>query len=666
MHRLLALFALLFVTPALAQPATTTAPGTLLTQPLTIQPVAKSLAAWTTNGARFANPSVTLTDTSSSGTVAAAYTDLFSGDTIAASSSVTYTNYYGGYRTAPVAGTNVTITNAWAFGADSIFSKGTIQSGLSGTAGQLVLGNATSGLLTIKPVTGALGTVTASLPANTGTIAELNLAQTWSANQTFGANNLICCGGSTTAGPLIGSSAGVITSEQYITLGQGGLGGSQSAATANQIPVFPGSSGAGVPTSLGAWFTNVFSSSQGSIAYQNGSSTWAALAPSTQGFVLQTQGTGANPQWVGMLDGWAHLRPYVSQLANNVPLAGTVAWDATDPTGQPISCTGTHSNCLNEFLAAATSNGWNAEVVCQARYGGNGGGFPDPPVGLQLTSSVEIVFPVSENWTFRAMGCDLNVSPQTVNNPGIHIDTCGDCDIEWSGVIVYQPANSGTQAPTSCGVDIEPLTSGADGFAGIYDGRISFLSVVAYQASTTLAPFAAVCANAETGVISDEHIFVGELNIDDDFSQHIVPYGFATQGASGFYNNYVELLDLHGSSTYGVYDNQNNTSLFYGNIWIIPNIAAYTGDGVLSYGTNSTWIVGSVTWESTPNTGFLAASTTGSNTITVNLINGGTAKSDAGPAQGSAGANEWIGPQVGISCSSVTTVKVSGGIVGAC
>jgi hypothetical protein len=58
--------------------------------------------------------------------------------------------------------------------------------GASGTLGDLTMGNATSGLLTLEPVTGALGTVTASLPANTGTIAELNLAQTWTANQTCG------------------------------------------------------------------------------------------------------------------------------------------------------------------------------------------------------------------------------------------------------------------------------------------------------------------------------------------------------------------------------------------------------------------------------------------------------------------------------------------------
>lgn len=67
-------------------------------------------------------------------------------------------------------------------------NAGALSLGASGTAGSVAMGNATSGTVTLQPVTGALGTVTASLPANTGTIGELNLAQTWSAEQTFNAN----------------------------------------------------------------------------------------------------------------------------------------------------------------------------------------------------------------------------------------------------------------------------------------------------------------------------------------------------------------------------------------------------------------------------------------------------------------------------------------------
>jgi hypothetical protein len=72
-----------------------------------------SQSAWTTNGVRVKNYSVTLTDTSSSGTVAAAYSNRWGGNTIAASNSVTYTDYATHYFEAPVAGPNVTIPNAY-------------------------------------------------------------------------------------------------------------------------------------------------------------------------------------------------------------------------------------------------------------------------------------------------------------------------------------------------------------------------------------------------------------------------------------------------------------------------------------------------------------------------------------------------------------------------
>jgi hypothetical protein len=147
MRRLLiALFAILLASPALAQPATTTAPGTLLTSPLTLQPASRSQAGWTNTGARFANPAITLTDTSTAaGTVANGYTDFFAGDTIATqTNAVTFTNYYGGYRSNPVAGTHVTFTSAWAFGADSLKVNGALSITGAITATGLSSGTQTS------------------------------------------------------------------------------------------------------------------------------------------------------------------------------------------------------------------------------------------------------------------------------------------------------------------------------------------------------------------------------------------------------------------------------------------------------------------------------------------------------------------------------------------
>lgn len=73
-----------------------------------------SAAAWTTSGIGVTNAGRTLTDTTSSGTVAAAYTNVLGGNTIAASSSTTFTDYGSLYLGSPANGTNVTITNSYS------------------------------------------------------------------------------------------------------------------------------------------------------------------------------------------------------------------------------------------------------------------------------------------------------------------------------------------------------------------------------------------------------------------------------------------------------------------------------------------------------------------------------------------------------------------------
>jgi hypothetical protein len=81
-----------------------------------------SAPTWTTSGVRYKNVAGTLTDTTAAtGTTATAYTDVWGGNTIAATNaSVVFTNYFGAYFKAPSAGTNVTLTNPWGLGADSL------------------------------------------------------------------------------------------------------------------------------------------------------------------------------------------------------------------------------------------------------------------------------------------------------------------------------------------------------------------------------------------------------------------------------------------------------------------------------------------------------------------------------------------------------------------
>jgi hypothetical protein len=75
---------------------------------------------FTTSGAFINQAAATLTDTTSSGTVTAAYANSYGAVTFAASSSTTITNAYGAYFVDPVQGSNVTLTAKYALGGDSI------------------------------------------------------------------------------------------------------------------------------------------------------------------------------------------------------------------------------------------------------------------------------------------------------------------------------------------------------------------------------------------------------------------------------------------------------------------------------------------------------------------------------------------------------------------
>jgi nitrogen fixation protein len=79
-------------------------------------------AGWTTSGVQFKGMAATFTDNSTAaGTVAAAYSSVGGGNTIAtAVNAVTFTDYFEEYFKAPIAGAHVTLTNAWAVGADNL------------------------------------------------------------------------------------------------------------------------------------------------------------------------------------------------------------------------------------------------------------------------------------------------------------------------------------------------------------------------------------------------------------------------------------------------------------------------------------------------------------------------------------------------------------------
>jgi len=115
-----------------------------------------------------------------------------------------------------------------------------LQLGVAGASvGSVQFSNATSGTITLQPVTGALGTVTISMPATTTTLAGLAIANTFTLGNTFSVagstgNAIILSGtGSLTNAAIKFTGASI----QWVDFGSGSAGapalgaGSRSAGT---------------------------------------------------------------------------------------------------------------------------------------------------------------------------------------------------------------------------------------------------------------------------------------------------------------------------------------------------------------------------------------------------------------------------------------------------
>lgn len=161
------------------------------------------------------------------------------------------------------ADTQVQFNNAGSFGgsANLVWVSPKLSLGTAGaTAGQLGFNNATSGQITLQAVTGALGTVTLSLPAATDTIVGKATTDVFT-NKTFntaGSGNVFQIAG-TSITAITGNTATVASFTGAVTNGDcvsidangnliaaggacsvGGGGGTVSAASVNQMAIYTG------------------------------------------------------------------------------------------------------------------------------------------------------------------------------------------------------------------------------------------------------------------------------------------------------------------------------------------------------------------------------------------------------------------------------------------
>lgn len=200
------------------------------TQAVSVNRVATSGAisatAWTTNGTRVTAAAATLTATTGSGTVAAAYTDFMGAGTIVASNATVFTHYYNLFIGNPVASTNVTMTNKWSLGLEGgLRVLGVISSPGAGTESEH-FGISSSAAGNSSAVFGAFATSPSANGAVFGYDAHTTGAQGCAFGRAASAGNSALAAGyaSTSSGINsigLGNSASALASGATV-VGQGG------------------------------------------------------------------------------------------------------------------------------------------------------------------------------------------------------------------------------------------------------------------------------------------------------------------------------------------------------------------------------------------------------------------------------------------------------------
>jgi hypothetical protein len=252
--------------------------GTLITatNPVTLASSSRSAAAWTTSGINLIQSAATFTDTTSSGTVTDIRINNFAVQTLAASNPTTVTNFYGTYFTTPVAGANVTATNSYAIGAETLrVVNGTVLAGTLTAGGVVSFNNAGSATLTFGAAastgTITLGQSTVSQTTNiqagvtaSGSTKTINIGT----NGAAGSTTAITIGG--TAGTSTTTLNGTVSLANALAVGSGGTGA--TTLTANGVLLGNGTSAVSA--------TAVGSTGQVLVGNTGAAPTWATLSSS--------------------------------------------------------------------------------------------------------------------------------------------------------------------------------------------------------------------------------------------------------------------------------------------------------------------------------------------------------------------------------------------------
>ncbi len=286
---------------------------------------------------------------------------------------------------------------------------------------------------------------------------------------------------------------------------------------------------------------------------------------------------------VGGITGAGQARMWPSLNQSTSP---TVAWNALDPQGNSINCAATTTQCLQEFLNAATANGWVARIYCQGTQ------FPGAAEPIFINVVSPVVVNVNQDWSFEAHGCNLNGVLTTSSL--LTLNSSGNGHFIWEGKIVYTVTSPvSTPGPTmSCAVMINPTTNTGDGFPGLYSGLVWITTPVSIGSGGTAG--GVVCINTATGSSIQEELKFGEVNGTNSTAYGII--AFSPSGTTGLIESIITATQVHGSTVAAVQEGTSatNQTNLKNNLWKIGSIQTFSGIGIDSYGSNDNFNIGSI------------------------------------------------------------------------
>ena len=327
--------------------------GDTVTGPITLATTDRSAAAWTTNGINLILSPTTFTDTTSTGTVTDIRINAFKAQTLAATNAITATYLYGTYFTDPIAGTNITATNRYAIGTESLRVTGSavINGGLA-VGASITFNTSTANLLLGSLQT--TGVWTAGGPSQTGllTLGQSTVSQTTNIQA-----------GSTASG-----------STKTVNIGTGGLSGSTT-----NINIGSAVSGALGYISLQSPSVNI-GQTPTNINYLTLLGNITTAAPQIQAvgtdtninLVLVPKGTGATVARSDLI-----FRGTLSMQSTSIA-GNPVIWSVQDQTGAVVTeygrTDGVASAAIWDFHTGATSVDFDSRVNASGGTGTSGGG----------------------------------------------------------------------------------------------------------------------------------------------------------------------------------------------------------------------------------------------------------------------------------------------------